>query len=187
MTPFEFVIVLISIILGLGITTILTGVAQFIKYPPSGKFYLPYGIWIVLVFVLHIHEWWESYSLKTLNEWKLPLFLFIILYPIALYILAHLLFPADMRKGLLTKAFYMNNYPRIFLCAVVMDVLGIIHNLFVTGLPVEDQIIQFIVLVMLLTMVLTKNKNNLAHHLVAGIMILIALVGLALDRVSLLA
>src|SRR5688572_25096937 len=115
MTPFEYVIVLISIILGLGITTILTGIANFIKYPPAERFYLPYAIWILLVFVLHIHEWWESYSLKSLETWKLPVFLFIILYPIALYILAHLLFPSDLRKGLLTKSFYMNNYPRIFI------------------------------------------------------------------------
>ena len=187
MTPFEYVIVLISIILGLGITTILTGIAEFIKHRPAGRFYVPYGIWIVLVFVLHIHEWWESYSLKSLEAWKLPLFLFIILYPIALYILAHLLFPPGLKPGLSTKDFYMNNYPRIFICAIVMDVLGIIHNLFISRLPIEDQVIQFIVLITLLIMVVTKNKSDTAHHVVAGVILLIALIGLALDRVSLLA
>jgi hypothetical protein len=186
MTPFEYVIVLISIILGLGITTILTGIANFIKHPPAERFYVPYGIWIVLVFVLHIHEWWESYSLKSLEAWKLPVFLFIILYPIALYILAHLLFPSDLRKGLLTRAFYMNNYPRIFICAIVMDIIGIIHNLFITGLPIEDQTIQFIILVILTAVAVTKNKNSVVHHLVAVFMLLVALIGLALDRVSLL-
>lgn len=186
MTPFEYVIVLISIILGLGITTILTGVAEFIKHPPSGSFYPPYGIWIILVFVLHIQEWWESYSLKNIDTWKLPMFLFIILYPIALYILAHLLFPGDLRKGISTKSFYLDNYPRIFICAIIMDVLGIIHNIFITGLPVEDQAFQLVVLLTLSFMVISKNKNSTVHYIIAIVLIIIALVGLALDRVSLL-
>jgi hypothetical protein len=186
MTPFEYVIVLISIILGLGITTILTGVAEFIKHPPSGRFYPPYAIWIVLVFFLHIHEWWESYSLKDIETWRLPMFLFIILYPIALYILAHLLFPADLRRGLITKGFYLNNFPRIFICAIIMDVLGIAHNIFITGLPVEDQIIQFIVLITLSFMVFSKNKNNAVHYVIAIAILLMTIVSLALDRVSLL-
>jgi hypothetical protein len=186
MTPFEYVIVLISIILGLGITTILTGIAEFIKHPPAGKFYPPYAIWILLVFVLHIHEWWESYSLQSIQTWKLPIFLFIILYPIALYILAHLLFPADLRRGLMTQAFYMNNYPRIFICAIVMDILSIIHNLFITRIPIEDQVFQFVVLISLTFLVVTRNKNSVVHHIVATVILLMSLVGLALDKVSLL-
>src|SRR5688572_24307708 len=96
MSAFEYVIVLISIILGLGITTILTGVAELIKQSKLFILYLPHIIWIVLVFVMHIHEWWFSYELKTEAVWTLPMFLFILLYPINLYILAHLLFPAGL-------------------------------------------------------------------------------------------
>jgi hypothetical protein len=97
MSPFEYVIVLVSIILGLGITTILTGLAELIKHRQL-KWYAPYIIWLFLVFVLHIHEWWESYTLKSVEVWKLPMFLFIILYPINLYVLAHLLFPSDLKS-----------------------------------------------------------------------------------------
>jgi hypothetical protein len=186
MTPFEYVIVLISIILGLGITTILTGVAEFIKHPPTGKFYLPYAVWIILVFVLNVHEWWETYSLRSVETWKLPVFLFIILYPIALYILAHLLFPANLKDGVDTKSFYLNNYPRLFISAIIMDILGIIHNIFITGIPAQEQIFQFVVLIALSFMVVTKNKNNLAHQIIAVVLLLMTLAGLALDEVSLL-
>jgi hypothetical protein len=186
MTPFEYVIVLISIILGLGITTILTGIAEFIKYPPKGKLYFPYVIWIALVFVLHIHEWWESYSLKSIDTWKLPVFLFIILYPIALYILAHLLFPADLKQGVNTKEFYLNNYPRLFISTIVMDILGIIHNVVITGFPLEDQLVQFAILIVLSIIVITKNRNNFVHHATAVALLLLTLITLALDEVSLL-
>jgi len=186
MTPFEYVIVLISIILGLGITTILTGIAEFIKYPPKGKFYFPYGVWILFVFVLHILEWWESYTLKGIGTWKVPIFLFIILYPIALYILAHLLFPADLKQGANTKEFYLNNYPRLFISAIIMDILGIIHNVFITGLSIENQVVQFALLIVLSVMVISKNKNTVVHHVIAIALLLMTAIALAMDEVSLL-
>src|SRR5687767_8565308 len=106
MTPFEYVIVLISIILGLGITTILTGVAELMKHTRPVSLYTPYIIWILLVFVLHIQEWWVSYQLKSVNIWELQFFLLIILYPINLYILAHLLFPGTLSTEFSSKDFY---------------------------------------------------------------------------------
>lgn len=92
MSPFEFITVLISIILGLGITTILTGVAERIKHFSRTRLFAPYLIWIVIVFVLHIYEWWNSFTLRSIEVWSLPMFLFILLYSIVLYVLAHLLF-----------------------------------------------------------------------------------------------
>src|SRR5687767_1802176 len=115
MTPFEYVIVLISIILGLGITTILTGVAELIKHTQSRRLYTPYIIWIVLIFVLHIQDWWVSYKLKSVGVWTLHSFLLIIIYPINLYILAHLLFPAQLSKDFDSKTFYLTFYPRLFM------------------------------------------------------------------------
>jgi hypothetical protein len=98
MTPFEYVIVLISVIIGLGITTILTGIAELIKHTKPVRFYTPYIIWIVLIFVLHIQDWWISYQYKSITIWTLQSFLLLILYPINLYILAHLLFPNELSK-----------------------------------------------------------------------------------------
>lgn len=140
MTPFEYIIVLISIIIGLGITTVLTGVAELIKHRSFTRLYPPYLIWIILVFVMHIHEWWESYSLKSITEWKLLTFLFVILYPIGLYILAHLLFPSDLRNGLNTREFYMKIYPRIFISVMALIVLSIVHNVFISGYAFSDQL-----------------------------------------------
>src|SRR5688572_17301742 len=107
MSPFEYVIVLISIILGLGITTILTGIAELIKHARPNSLYIPYSIWIVLIFVLHVQEWWISYQLKSVEIWTLQFFLLIVLYPINLYILAHLLFPAALSKEFDSKDFYL--------------------------------------------------------------------------------
>src|SRR6186713_233849 len=99
MSPFEYVIVLISIILGLGITTILTGVAEIIKQTSLKNLFAPYIIWVALVFVVHLQEWWVAYELKTVQVWTLHMLLFILLPPINLYIMAHLLFPTALSRN----------------------------------------------------------------------------------------
>jgi hypothetical protein len=180
MTPFEYVIVLISIILGLGITTILTGVAELIKHRSSVSLYPPYLIWISLVFVMHIHEWWESYTLKSIDEWKLPMFLFVILYPIGLYILAHLLFPSEVRNGLSTRDFYLKIYPRIFVSVIVLIALSIIHNLFISGYALQDQILQLTLLAIMVYLVIARIRNSFVHYFISIFLLVIMLTSLFL-------
>ena len=180
MSPFEYVIVLVSIILGLGITTILTGVAELIKHRGSVSIYPPYFIWIVLVFVMHIHEWWESYWLKSITEWKLPMFLFVISYPIGLYILAHLLFPSEIRNGLSTRDFYLKIYPRIFISVMVLIVLSIIHNLFIGGYMLKDQILHFTLLAIMTYLVSTKIRNSFVHYFISLLLLAVMLTSLFL-------
>ena len=182
MSPFEYVIVLISIILGLGITTILTGIAELIKQSRMFHLYPPYLIWILLVFVLHIQEWSVSYALRTEVEWTLQKFLFILLYPINLYILAHLLFPAGLSTSFTSREFYMTNFPRLFTGTIVLVVLSILHNLAFLKLPLQTQLPHVIVLGILSTMVITKTRNAVIHILVSVILLAILIVSLALAR-----
>jgi hypothetical protein len=182
MSPFEYVIVLISIILGLGITTILTGVAELIKQSKLFILYLPHFIWILLVFVMHIHEWWFSYELKTESVWTLHMFLFILLYPINLYILAHLLFPAGLSTGFTSREFYLNNYPKLFIGTIILDVQSIIHNLVFKSYPIQTQIPHVIVLAVLSAMVLSKTKNSIVHTMVSILLLITMIVSLAFER-----
>ncbi len=182
MTPFEYVIVLISIILGLGITTILTGVAELIKQSRLFNLFTPYIIWIMLVFVLHINDWWVSYELKSIKEWTLHKFLFILLYPINLYILAHLLFPSGMATKFSSREFYLMNFHRLFFGALLLDVQSIIQNIFITKVPIESQIPHVIVLAVLSIMIITKTKNSIIHTVVSILLLLLLIVSLAIEQ-----
>ncbi len=180
MTPFEYVIVLISIIIGLGITTILTGLAELIKHRPSVSIYPPYMIWIFLVFVMHVHEWWESYSLRSIEEWRLPMFLFVILYPIGLYILAHLLFPSEIRNGLSTRDFYLRIYPRIFVSVMVLIVLSVIHNVVISNYALKDQILQFTLLAIMTYLTVKPVRSAFVHYFISILLLVVMLTSLIL-------
>ena len=185
MTPFEYVIVLISIILGLGITTILTGVAELIKHGQPLRLFTPYIIWILLIFVLHIQEWWVSYELKSVQVWELPYFLLIVLYPINLYILAHLLFPGSLSKDFSAREFYLDHYPRFFNGAVILIALSTFQNIVISGFSFQSQISKLFILIVLLVMVISKNKNVIVHTALSVILLLFTIIGLLVEQENL--
>jgi hypothetical protein len=177
MTPFEYVTVLISIILGLGITQIVTGVADIIHQWEKMKLYWPHALWIVLVFVMHIHEWWNTYDLKKHESWYLISFLFLILYPIMLFVLARILFPfGAMETETDFKVFYFNNYRKFFLIVIMLVSLAILQDIFLEGYQWKDQILKMVILIVLSIMSIRKINNENLHKLIV-ILLLSAFVG----------
>jgi len=75
-SSFEYVTVLISIVLGLGITQILTGIARLIQKRDKLIIYWPHLLWILFILFLHVQEWWVMYELKTMMQWRVACFSF---------------------------------------------------------------------------------------------------------------
>ena len=94
-SPFEYVSILVSIILGLGITQILSSFSDLLYNHKKVKFYLPHSIWVIFVLFLHIQDWFVTYQLKDKMIWELPELVFILLYPIMLFMAAKMLIPTN--------------------------------------------------------------------------------------------
>lgn len=168
MSPFEFVTVLISIILGLGITQIMSGIADLIHQWGKVKLYWPHMLWVVLVFVLHIQDWWLLYQLKSVTTWKLPMFLFQVLYPISLFILARILFPMPTEENATDmRTYYLTNYRKLFTMVVILSVLSGLENLFIHGLGLEGWLINAILLIILLYLISRPSLPEVIHKLLA--------------------
>src|SRR6185369_2847679 len=181
-SAFEYVSVFISIILGLGVTQILTGIADLVHQNERVKIYWPHLTWIVLVLILHVQEWWVTFELRNLEKWRLPLFLFVLLYPVTLFILARLLFPFGLNECTIDlKKFYFENYRRVFLFGSVLAFLSIIDNLLLRNYAAVDLIAQSPVLVVLSTMAILKNSKPWLHKSVAIFMLLFLVTSIAVQ------
>jgi hypothetical protein len=177
MTPFEYVTVLISIILGLGITQIVTGIADVIHQWNRIKIYWPHALWIVLVFVMDIHEWWYTYELKKHEQWHLVSFLFLILYPILLFVLARILFPfGAMDTDLDFKVFYFSNYRKFFLMVSLLVVLAILQDVLLEGYSVISQLPKFSIPLVLSVLAIKKVKHETLHQVIV-LLLLAAFIG----------
>jgi hypothetical protein len=172
MTPFEYIAVLVSIILGLGVTQIITGVAHFIHTGNKVKIYWPHLLMIIIVFLFHLQEWWVFWEYKDIKVWKMSTFLFVLLYPITLFVQARLLFPFDnFEEETDLKSFYYDNYRYYFLLIGVQAVFSMIDNMWLRGLTLQDQIVQMALIVLTLIIAGFKIKNEWVHKILMLLLI----------------
>ncbi|MCU0418050.1 MAG: hypothetical protein MUC38_00200 [Cyclobacteriaceae bacterium] len=185
MSTFEYISVLVSIILGMGIARLVAGIAAVVARWQQVSLYWPHAVLVLLVFVLHIQEWWAFFDLRSYEAWRLPVFLFVVLYPINLYILAHLLFPVRWKKQQSLREFYHVHYRTLYLFLAVLIGLAIVDNVFIGGYRLADQWAQGLLLIPALVMTLTKNVQPWLHGATALLLLAFTVAALAITWNSL--
>ena len=96
MEMFEYVAVLTSIVIGLGIAHLLHGVARLMQHPGREKIYWVHLAWVAYMFELSVFWWWWEFNLREVAQWTFQLYGFVILYAVIIYLLCALLFPDDL-------------------------------------------------------------------------------------------
>lgn len=98
MDEFEYIMVLVSIIMGLGIAHILFGLGDMIDRltgkGPELKLGLAHGAWLGAVFAWMVMFWWWEFRFSELDvDWTVGLYLFLVGYAMGLFLLAVILVP----------------------------------------------------------------------------------------------
>lgn len=93
MTPFEYLSVLISIVLGLGLAELLSSARSLVRDRDRVRFHWLPLAWSVLVFVVLVQWWWAAFGFRDRMEWNFFAFLLILLVPVLLYLVAALALP----------------------------------------------------------------------------------------------
>ncbi len=102
MDYFEYVMVLVSIIVGLGLTHVLGALGAAIHrlrgHGPPIRLDATYLLWVGTVLTWLISFWWFEFKYQEITiQWSLDLYLFVIFYAISLYLMAVILLPAGMK------------------------------------------------------------------------------------------
>ena len=98
MDQFEYVMVLVSIIIGLGIAHILLGIGGIIDRLSRKQDRLElswaHAAWLTYCFLWFIMFWWWEYRFSTrVSDWTMGLYLFLVCYAVSLFLLQALLVP----------------------------------------------------------------------------------------------
>ena len=94
MSTFEFVSVLMSIVVGLGITRILSDLASLAEYRKRVRFDGITFLWTLNVLLFHLIYWWVVVNNWRIREtWSFTGFAALFLYGVALYFCAALILP----------------------------------------------------------------------------------------------
>jgi hypothetical protein len=112
--------VLFSIILGLGISRLLSGVARIVQHPKQYKVYWVHLAWALFLFLYLIHFWWWEYRLQEVRQWTFLLYFFIAMYAVLLFLLCVLLFPEEMKDYDDFKSYFYSHHRWIFSLITVL-------------------------------------------------------------------
>ena len=94
MTLFEFVTVIISMVLALATGQLLAGLAALAKNRGRVRPFTPFFLWAFQLFTLPINLWWSQWDFRDLN-WTFPTFWYVLLGPTILFFAVSLFLPDD--------------------------------------------------------------------------------------------
>ena len=95
---FEYLGVLISVVMGLGITHLLTGTSKVIQCRDTVRVYWVHVMWTANILLYILVIWWGMFWWSSLAEWNFFQFLFVTLYSIVLFLMAAMLYPWDISR-----------------------------------------------------------------------------------------
>jgi hypothetical protein len=95
---FPHVRIVMGMVIGLGITRLLMGVAGLIQHPTRTGLSSIHLLWVYAMLVELVFFWWWQFALFEVTEWSFGIFLFLIGYAILLFLLAALLFPDKLEE-----------------------------------------------------------------------------------------
>lgn len=162
MSLFEFLMVLVSIIIGLGIAEILKGIAQLFRHRDSISIFWVHIVLIIFVFTALLQQWWEIWGLHDVIDWTFAGLLLMLSGPIGLFLIAHLLFPQQLRNADFEDYYFGAMHP-IWWLAILTVVLATLFRPIITGdeLFVIDNMTSMFSFLGFAVLALTKNR--LAH------------------------
>ena len=96
MQMFEYVIVLISIVIGLALTHLMQGVASLIQHPGRARIWWVHLLWVAYMFLSTIFWWWWEFSLQSIEKWTFSIYSFVLIYAFCIYLICAMLFPRDL-------------------------------------------------------------------------------------------
>lgn len=110
MTTFEYLAVLFSVVVGLGVAQTLQGLLRILRHRGTTRISIPALVWTAAILQWTVFFWWfEGYNLVRLDEWRMTTLLFVLVYAATLFFLLGLLYPDDIGAGFDMRTHFEEN------------------------------------------------------------------------------
>ena len=134
MSLFEFLMILLSIIVGLGLAEVLTGFAGILRDGRQAELSWVHSAVAAAIFLALLQTFWESWGLQYVETWTFPAMLLMLTPPILLFTVAHVLFPRQGQYADLGE-YYFARARLIWGLALLTAVAGVSFRPLAFGAP----------------------------------------------------
>jgi len=167
----EYLSVLVSIVVGLGISHLLTGVGNLLVDRARVRFYWVWGAFVLLVFMAYVQFWWATIGLGgEAVRTNFFGFLFFMLPPIGLFLMTVLLLPDFEGEGTIDlRRHYFANHRWFFGIGALVPLLSAIRAVVLSGDPITelDRLFDAAFITLLLTGAVSRSPR--VHAVLATI------------------
>lgn len=144
---FDYLAVLISIVLGLALAHVLTYFARLIARRHEARVYWPGALWMAIMFVLVLLAWWSDFSLVHHRTFSFAAFIVAMLVPSLLYVMCVVLFPHEQP---MREAYWQHN--RAFFLLFIAALLATFLQTFLIDGAISTNIDSLMKLLLLLVL-----------------------------------
>jgi hypothetical protein len=133
MGTFEYVMALVSIVVGLALTHVLSALGTAVhrlRHGPPIRLDAVYLLWVGFVIAWLLSFWWWEFKFHELDiKWTYGLYLFVILYAIVLFLMAVILVPKDMEGVDDSYAYFMGGRRWFFGALILANSVDVVDSL----------------------------------------------------------
>lgn len=122
MTVFEYLMVMVSMVLALALAQLLRGTTEIFTNPNR---YWVHSTWVLVMIFLVIQTWWAFWDWNSYGNWNLLSFLFLLSFPIGVFIATYLLIPANRSAEMDWKSHFYAVKSWLFVTITCVEVIGI--------------------------------------------------------------
>ena len=133
---FEYISVLISILIGLGITNTGVSWGHLLRARRRVRFYWLHGFWTLFIVVLLIQFWWGFWNFRLVEDWTVWKLIIMAAQFTGLALAAFILAPESPGpEGLDLKAYYYEHNRVFFIFGALAFVMSTITDFAIGGQP----------------------------------------------------
>ena len=131
---FAYLSVLLSIIIGLGLTQLLTATGRLIRHRDRVRVHWLPLLWAALLFLIYIQAWWAMYGLRLRHDWTFPAFGIVLAQMATLYLMAAVALPELIDEDGVDLGYYFDSHHRWFFAFFLATLLiSITKDIILTG------------------------------------------------------
>jgi len=131
---FDYLTILMSIVLGLAIANVLARIATVITARERVDFYWPPIAWAIWLFFICVQHWWAEWGARHTLRWNFGTYWLELLVPVDLFLLSALVLPERDEAGKIDLgAWYFHNRAWFFAVMFFLPLLSIAAEVARTG------------------------------------------------------
>lgn len=165
---FEFLMILLSVVIGLALSELLTGLALLLRNRDTVRFYWMHSLFQLGVFMALLQQWWESWHWADVTTIGLGTVLLQLFQPVVLFLIAHLLTPQEA-TGISLRKYYFKQAPVLWALVALGTVVGTIVAPLIRGGDLFDLGNLAGAPIILISGILIVSKREIVHGILGPV------------------